>query len=79
VHVSAETQRAPLTLAVMIISALKYFSVKTREKEEAEKKKAAAEKALEERAETRYPIPSKGESAQADSGRPSVDYEESLG
>ncbi|KAG9779744.1 hypothetical protein ABEF93_004846, partial [Exophiala dermatitidis] len=63
----------------MIISALNYSSIKMREKEEAEKKRKAAAKAMEERVEARYTTPSRAQSTQTDEAKPPVNYEESLG
>ncbi len=66
----------------MIISALNYSSIKLREKEEIEKKRKAAAKAMEERAEARYTTPSRTQSTQTElpgGGRPPVEFEESLG
>lgn len=64
---------------VMIIMALNYSSIKMREREEAEKKKKAARKAEQERAEARYTVPSRAQGTQTDSSTPARDYEESLG
>ncbi len=62
----------------MIISALNYSSIKMREKEEAEKKRKAAAKAQEARADLQgREIRAQG--TQTDATRPAVDYEESLG
>ncbi|EXJ87596.1 hypothetical protein A1O3_04557 [Capronia epimyces CBS 606.96] len=76
------TRRAAMAIgvcALMIISALNYSSIKMREKEEAEKKRKAAAKALEERVEARYTTASRTQSTQTDAAPPPVDYEESLG
>ncbi|EHY56988.1 hypothetical protein HRR83_001945 [Exophiala dermatitidis] len=76
------TRRAAMAIgfcAFMIISALNYSSIKMREKEEAEKKRKAAAKAMEERVEARYSTPSRAQSTQTDEAKPPVNYEESLG
>lgn len=59
----------------MILAALNYSSIVSKEREEVKKKKAAAEKAESAKAETRYTTPSRTHGTQTDG--PS--YEESLG
>lgn len=53
----------------MIISALNYSSIKTREREEAEKKRKALQKAQDEEramAQVRYTTPSRGQGTQTE-------------
>lgn len=76
------TRRAALAIAAaafMVLSALNYSSIKTREKEEIEKKRKAAKKAQEERAEARYTTPSRAQGTQTSDSAVQANYEESLG
>jgi len=64
----------------MTLSSLNYFSIKMREKEEVEKRKRAAKKEQEERAEARYTTPSRVQGTQTRSTLSATQsYEESLG
>lgn len=63
----------------MVLSALNYSSIKTREKEEIEKKRKAAQKAKEERAEARYTTPARAQGTQTSESGVQTNYEESLG
>lgn len=68
-----------ILLLVMVLSALNYSSIKTREKEEIEKKRKAAKKAQEDRAEARLATPSHTQGTQTADGVVQANYEESLG
>lgn len=60
----------------MIISTLNYSSIKMREKEEAEKKRKAASKALEERAaaeQARYTTPNRAQGTQTEDAGPAAE------
>lgn len=74
-HISFFNTNAPI---VMTLSALQYYSIKSREMAEIEKKRSAAQKAQEERmlaeSQGRYTTPSRSSGTQTDGG-----YEESLG
>jgi hypothetical protein len=63
----------------MVLSALNYSSIKTREKEEIEKKRKAGKKAQGERAEARHTTPSRAQGTQTSESGVQANYEESLG
>lgn len=63
----------------MVLSALNYSSIKTREKEEIEKKRKAAQKAQEDRADAKYTTASRAQGTQTSDSGVQANYEESLG
>jgi hypothetical protein len=63
----------------MVLSALNYSSIKARDREDIEKKRKAAQKAQEERAEARYTTPSRAQGTQTSDSAVQANYEESLG